>query len=145
MPGLLGGEKPRSISTLPGERQANGNRGAGRARRCKMGTWLDIVPARPTGWKPHRRTGATRLALSWPEAGGATQVRLGGGPASKIVKSRGPPDHADEHGRVSQIAGDLKLDCGGHAVASCVVDEELRLKLDGNGLELGGQLPEVSK
>ena len=24
MPGLLGGEKPRSISTLPGKRQANG-------------------------------------------------------------------------------------------------------------------------
>ena len=46
------------------------------------------------------------------------------------MKSRGPPNHAEEHGLVSQIAGDLELGEGSSLVGFCVAEENDELELD---------------
>ena len=61
------------------------------------------------------------------------------------MKSRGPPDHAEEHGLVSQIAGDLKLGEGSSTRGFYVAEEELRLELDGARPPGGEEYLQVSK
>ena len=81
MPGLLGGEKPRSISTLPGKRQANGNTRAGRARRCKMGTCsrlsrLDRRDGSRTDAQERRAWPSHGLKQAAQRKSGSEQVRI---------------------------------------------------------------------